>query len=485
MEIQNNSAFLLRNPDQVFEVLEQMSGTPCRFHCYLIGKYNIKSHPNVSVIPFENTRQIAGFVASDMTKRRMTQIVCTAEDIPTKDKVQELQTIDSSFALQGGSLTAMENVWTNLPKILDNYTVDSIGNQLVGKPVVIVSSGPSLNKNINTLKELQDRCVIVACSSSLVVLKENGITPHFCIALDPFALSHDLLVNNLDDRTVLVSALMLNHKLVDECKGKKLFFLGEYDTRILKDTILSTGMNRVFATNSTITVSAFAFAYHLGANPIILIGQDMCYEDDKEHGGTLDQKFDKNLYQCEYESVDGRKVKSCLAYKEVFDYFNVLVPSIKDRKIINATEGGAGIHGAEVLTLAETAQKYMNQPLTMPGFHPHTFNRLKYRKRLSKTVSELNNILTRVRGYVKKISPLIEAAQAGDVESQNVLVGKVDKWMDGIRIMPSYVLTETFTLWVWNWATTSPNWQDRLVLLGNLEAVLVKLVNLIKKAAEI
>ena len=69
---------------------------------------------------------------------------------------------------------------------------------------VVVASGPSLNKNVHVLNEIQDAVFIVAALRSLSVLNDAGVIPDLVIQLDAeddevaaqLALDRKLKVNN-------------------------------------------------------------------------------------------------------------------------------------------------------------------------------------------------------------------------------------------------------------------------------------------------
>ena len=69
---------------------------------------------------------------------------------------------------------------------------------------VVVASGPSLNKNVHVLNEIQDAVFIVAALRSLSVLNDAGVIPDLVIQLDAeddavaaqLALDEKLKVNN-------------------------------------------------------------------------------------------------------------------------------------------------------------------------------------------------------------------------------------------------------------------------------------------------
>ncbi len=52
------------------------------------------------------------------------------------------------------------------------------------KPIVITASGPSLRHTLPFLKEHRESFILMAASSSVLPLLENGITPDFCISTD-------------------------------------------------------------------------------------------------------------------------------------------------------------------------------------------------------------------------------------------------------------------------------------------------------------
>ena len=69
---------------------------------------------------------------------------------------------------------------------------------------VVVASGPSLNKNVHVLNQIQDSVFIVAALRSLSVLNDAGVIPDVVIQLDAednevaaqLALDEKLKVNN-------------------------------------------------------------------------------------------------------------------------------------------------------------------------------------------------------------------------------------------------------------------------------------------------
>ncbi len=79
------------------------------------------------------------------------------------------------------------------PWIVYGYQYESIAETFKGRPFVVVSAGPSLEKNYELLRDVQDRCVIVANDAVLKKLLANGIRPHIVCALERGIATYNLL----------------------------------------------------------------------------------------------------------------------------------------------------------------------------------------------------------------------------------------------------------------------------------------------------
>ena len=76
-----------------------------------------------------------------------------------------------------------KNVIENLHIIADSKNIHSLSVNGV-EDAVVVASGPSLNKNVQKLKEIQDKVFIVTALRSLPVLDAYGVNPDLVIQLD-------------------------------------------------------------------------------------------------------------------------------------------------------------------------------------------------------------------------------------------------------------------------------------------------------------
>lgn len=217
------------------------------------------------------------------------------------------------------------------------------------KPVLIVATGPSLNKQLPLLQKYQDLFVIIAADPAVPILKKHGIVPEFVVSIDPKKRPY-WQHNELDPATTFVIeigccpdvAWSSNHKyLVTSCH-KDVF-------RLLTDLGAAPSY---LLTGGSVTTTAFSLAQQLGANPIILIGQDLAWTDGKDHADgyvsqyTREQLEARHAKGFEIEGYDGKPVRTerqLLYYKT---WFEQRIAHMPERLIVNATEGGARIEGA-------------------------------------------------------------------------------------------------------------------------------------------
>ena len=121
--------------------------------------------------------------------KQVIKISCSKEALKTEETISE--------AINAGKRTRFENTRTaarfgyswatnvlkNLPIVEKAKNIHELSVKGV-EDAVIVASGPSLNKNVNQLREIQDKVFIVTALRSLPVLQKAGVEPDLVIQLD-------------------------------------------------------------------------------------------------------------------------------------------------------------------------------------------------------------------------------------------------------------------------------------------------------------
>lgn len=251
------------------------------------------------------------------------------------------------------------NILKNIKGILQTRPAKSLQNRFTGKPAIIVSAGPSLDKNILYLKKIDNRAVIICVDTALKPLLKRGIQPHFTVTADP-SYKNYLHLQGTENRIdyFVVSDPGISAQVYDDFNPHIFSIsLGKPILKMIEETIGEIG--EVDAWGSVISL-ALSFAVYLGCNPVVFLGQDFAFSGMRNHcRGTswedtwLEYSRDLDLLQRrEKQSITGIARTS-----EVPDIFNntvmtsdrlmlyknflvKMVATYPDRRFINATEGG-------------------------------------------------------------------------------------------------------------------------------------------------
>jgi len=258
------------------------------------------------------------------------------------------------------SFLGMDNLLMNIPHIVSNPGINLLFKRFRGKPAVTVASGPSLNKNIHLLKELRERALIVCCDASFLPLMKRGIRPHLVVGFERTDGSEFFYEGIPDfDGVYLAVCPLVRPRTFDSFKGKKIIAqraFSHFDWLHQDKGTLSIG--------PCVGNMAYKVAEVLGCDPIIMIGQDLAFASDGDTHvkdmpfGERDEFYHEKVL--EVEGNDGRPIKTSKAW----DVFRIAFEEdIRGNPgtTINATEGGAKIRGAKVMTFREAIDRYCRE----------------------------------------------------------------------------------------------------------------------------
>lgn len=227
-------------------------------------------------------------------------------------------------------------------------------------PAIIVSAGPSLDKNIMDLKAAKGRSLIIAVDTSMSALLRNGIIPDIFVSVDAMKT----LLHFQDERikeVPLMCNLISSMELLNLHKGDKFFvndfdpYVNQFFTNRLIELPLVVG-------GGSVSTDAFVLAEKMQRKVIILVGQDLAYTKNLSHSAqTIWGNWtpeDLEMKTTDIEGIDGEPVKSSFEFKLYLDWFEREIAANKKAKVIDATEGGAMIHGAINMKLKDAIEEY-------------------------------------------------------------------------------------------------------------------------------
>ena len=228
---------------------------------------------------------------------------------------------------------------------------------------IIVSAGPSLDKNIEDLRTAKGHALIIAVDTALKYMLARDIIPDLFVTIDPDKPMENFADERVRDIPVIFdeqtpSALLREHRA-----AKILYNCRDYPKKLFEACGISVDAN--IASGGSVATAAFAICCDLGIKDIILIGQDLAYTGESTHaGGVVSAGVNGDIGTVMIEGIDGQKVRTrsdWLGYLRWFEHTIELTRQEKpEMRVIDATEGGALIRGTEVMTLKKAIAQTCN-----------------------------------------------------------------------------------------------------------------------------
>lgn len=339
----------------------------------------------------ESLNQLKGIIASAVNNE--------ASNLQTYNKFQK---------------TWLENILSNLPYTINNPSINVLSGLLQGKKVIIVGSGPSLQKDIHYLKKLKDKCFIIAAGSSIQSLQYYEITPDLAITMDGGEVN-SRVYENIDTTLAPLLFITQSHYRIPEIyRGQLMYALFEEDP--VSEYLYRDRSVAVFRPTASVTGTALQVAAYLGANEIYLMGQDLSYPGGQFYSPGVEhltERVKQNALKDADElvdNVDGGKnatTKIMTITRQNIE-MNIKVLSTQGIKVINTSKGGAVLEGTEWVSMDELYPQL--QWLSDEKFEfSSKIISLSPSERLDRfniTISKLQYILKQIDDMSKKLNQL-------------------------------------------------------------------------------
>lgn len=253
----------------------------------------------------------------------------------------------------------------NFKENIKNY--DEFVNELFGKyknqPFFLVSAGPSLDKNINELKEIYDKKLgkILSVGRAVNALISKGIYPDYIIVTDPKDTIYERQLSHLEINIPVIGLSTVDKNVFKKyaCKRyigfQKGFELAENEANEKGLELINTG--------GSVATTGLDILIKMGADPIILVGQDFAFTNDRSH--SKDSNFegigDTNLMRLE-KDIYGNDIYTSKNLSVYRMWFEIEIKKYKEITFIDGTEGGLRIEGTKIMTLKEVIKLLSQNP---------------------------------------------------------------------------------------------------------------------------
>jgi hypothetical protein len=248
-----------------------------------------------------------------------------------------------------------QNYAANLKYLSTTCPVEKLKDGFKNKPAIIVGAGPSLTYNLEHLKDLGDKAIIVGAGTGLSVLEKNKIKAHIAGAIDGSELEEKLFQNlDVNKQTTLFYSHNVYYTVPSMLNGNKfLINVNQMDNFVGEK--LNWDSFDEYSSASISIIMAYNLA-KLGCNPIIFLGQDFCYSRNKSYAeGVEDIKGNnevketvlENSNYIELVNKNGEMVYSNKAFIAMKNLMENCIELNTETEFLNGTKDGLKIEGAE------------------------------------------------------------------------------------------------------------------------------------------
>ncbi len=329
--------------------------------------------------------------------------------------------------------------------VLDLY--DSIPKEI---PVIIVSAGPSLDKNINDLNYAKGKSIIIATDRVLDILLDKDIEPDFIITLD--AIKPLRYFSRRDNIQIpLFTKLESNQEILSFHKGRKIW----YDAHeFLNNLYEKLDKNLAyFNSGGSVSTAAFSVCVALGMKTVILIGQDLAYSGEFTHVGG-----EKGVGEAEtnivgmVEDIYGNMVPIRHDWKIFLTWFEDAISQREEMCVIDATEGGAKIKGTRIMTLKDAINEYCTKEFNCKNILdriPYTIQKSEMavvKEYIEQCITDLDTIQNESEAAKRFCQQIIMSYTSNQNKNNYVqnLVKKIEKINMKITEIPANLLVDTY-----------------------------------------
>ncbi|UCB44450.1 MAG: motility associated factor glycosyltransferase family protein [Spirochaetota bacterium] len=275
-----------------------------------------------------------------------------------------------------------KNTFKNSGAFFTLSGVDELRDRFKAIPALVLSAGPSLEMDTETIIDLADNSIIIACDTAMNPLIKRGIVPDFVVTVDPQYVNSLILSSGLqfkkrwEDMPVLIADPAVYPTTLKNYRGMKILCSSVFSPGRVIERF--SGIKGPIAAGGSVAVASYDFARVIGADPIILMGLDLSYSSSLTHlRGSFHEQYlisRENRFHPIYTQIskyitggepfkvndkDGNPVltdRRMMLYKSWFESQAPLIMG----KTINASKKGLHIEGIEDKTLDELKKDIEN-----------------------------------------------------------------------------------------------------------------------------
>ena len=311
-------------------------------------------------------------------------------------------------------------------------------NKFKGRAAIVVSPGPSLEKNVDLLKKVRGKVLVICVLHAFKELQRRGIIPDIVIHIDPadlktlYSRKNDKKVSHWEEWIEDNDFKGVSHLIVSNLSAPNMYNLDAKKTMWMSPGLpigeyLPEKSHDYTRIGGSVSHAAFDLAVEFGCSSIALIGQDLARSIDGDlYAKNADLKFNEEEEKEEKRRALGADVEvkgyygDTVLSNNTFVYFRRTYEEFAEElkgteiKVFNCTEGGAFINGFKHITLKkfieEESQKEFDESISeiLQIDQQEPTIKLKRIKKTQDFIRNNNGLCNEIDRQLKKLIPLAQ-----------------------------------------------------------------------------
>ncbi|ECR6619067.1 motility associated factor glycosyltransferase family protein [Campylobacter coli] len=351
---------------------------------------------------------------------------------------------DPKDALQG-----IEQFVYNLPQMITHPSYKELLSKRKGisDTAIIVSTGPSLTKQLPLLKKYANKATIFCADSSYPILAKHGIKPDYVCMLERTEITAEFFNHDFgefDKDIVFVCAGVVHPKTIEYLKNKTFIIT----QKVLAFPYYINLKNFCYAAVGFSVAHTLSYlATYLSHKNIIFIGQDLAYAengnshpDDYQNSANYESQMYEHILTIAYGGNGKVETHSIwLLFKNWFE--NEMIPNTRKMGITtyNCTEGGARIEGTIEKPFLWACENLLDKDLNKPFEKLEPLSLNKQNEFLLKAYYKVYQSIKHCRDFSKILSNDFEKIQSVYLslnekeEYLNLAIEKIDEFKNKLE----------------------------------------------------
>lgn len=263
--------------------------------------------------------------------------------------------LEKFFISDSGKRNLRIQFQNNFRENVKNCTryIDEIKTQFEGENAIIVAAGPSLDKNVELLRNKPENTIVVAVGTVFNKLLALNILPDYVVFLDAQPRLYQQIRGIENCQVPIVCASTACKSIAQKYAGDK-FLICQYGYDRAEDYVKDKGY-QLYKTGGSVTTITLDMCIRLGCKEIAFIGLDLAYTDNRSHASqTADYHVSDEDDKMMVSAIGGGTVSASRLFVMYREWIERRVAEENGCvTVIDATEGGALKKGMLVMTLEE------------------------------------------------------------------------------------------------------------------------------------